>query len=209
MNVFIYALIDPRDNDIRYVGMSKDPIYRLKQHFWKSQINKSTYKNHWLKNLLSNNLYPILEIIEECPEMIWQGRERFWIKYYSYLGCRLTNSTSGGEGLPNLSAESRAKISQKLTGKKLTPEHIKNLSLSHIGKKQTFEHTENIRLGNLGKKKSNNNYPGVTFDRGRWRAYIVYKQKQHYLGRFLIETDAHVAYQNALELVRSNKFHAK
>lgn len=57
---------------------------------------KKTHKNSWLINLRNDELYPVLNILEEYNEDIWEERERHWIEYHKKQGCDLTNNTNGG-----------------------------------------------------------------------------------------------------------------
>ena len=88
--VFIYGLIDPFTNEVRYVGKSINPKRRYKEH-----LNKmtNTHKSAWIKSLLKIGKEPKIEIIEECSGDNWSDREKYWISFYG----NLTNLTEGGE----------------------------------------------------------------------------------------------------------------
>ena len=45
---FIYCLICPKTNILKYIGKSKDPIQRLRSHLSKIHLVESTKKNNWL-----------------------------------------------------------------------------------------------------------------------------------------------------------------
>jgi hypothetical protein len=59
--------------------------------------------------------------------------------------------------------------------------------------------TGRMNLGNP-RKKGTSEYPGVYWDKQtqKWMARIQYKDVLYYLGRFEIEEDAALAYQNAI-----------
>lgn len=119
--VYIYGLVDPVSNKIRYVGKSIDPEARLEQHI-KDQSH--IYKTHWIRSLLGRGLAPtctILEIVK--PGNDWEASERYWIGKGYEEGWPLTNFTSGGEGLRDPSPEVRTKMSAAKKGKKLSEEH--------------------------------------------------------------------------------------
>lgn len=86
----IYTLTDPRDQSVRYVGMTKQPHIRHRQHL---TAPDSTEKGQWVKELLLIGMLPIFSVIE-----IVQGkedaeeREAFWIRYHSATGKCLTNT---------------------------------------------------------------------------------------------------------------------
>ena len=66
------------------------------------------------------------EVIEECEtrEQL-NEREIFWIVYFNCKSPNGYNCTDGGEG-GKLCAEAIAKISAKLTGRKLSHQHCVN-----------------------------------------------------------------------------------
>jgi hypothetical protein len=95
--VYIYKLIDPENNNIRYVGWtSKEIIYRLKQHLKESRLSDKNHRNRWIRSLLSKNIEPIIEVIEVVAYKIKNEREKYWISFYGREN--LVNGTDGGEG---------------------------------------------------------------------------------------------------------------
>ena len=108
--VTIYALKDPRDGAIRYVGKtSRPPKVRLYFHLKKKQ---KTRNRTWLQSLRDAELQAEIAILEELiPQQDWRERERFWIAYYRSVGCDLNNHTDGGDGIDNPDDETRAKWS--------------------------------------------------------------------------------------------------
>lgn len=96
--VYIYILKD-QNNNIRYVGKTTNIKRRLYSHIAEAKLNKSKrYVLNWIRQLLSNNQKPILEVIEECNENNWQEREIYWINYYKELIPNLCNLCDGGTG---------------------------------------------------------------------------------------------------------------
>lgn len=94
---FIYALIDPRTKQIRYVGKSDNPHGRLVEHL---REKGALDKNQWLYNLLREGQQPELRILEEVPlhpPYLWQEREQWWIIHLRKQGAQLTNVVYGGE----------------------------------------------------------------------------------------------------------------
>ena len=94
---YIYALKDPRTNEIRYIGKSNDPEYRFKNHINKCR-DKNTHKRNWINELRKEKMKPILEIIDTVPIDKWKEFEKFYIKKYINEGCKLVNYTDGGDG---------------------------------------------------------------------------------------------------------------
>lgn len=89
-SMYIYTLKDPRDNTIRYIGMSKDPVKRLASHY--SLSDGTGEKQQWLRELRDAGFRPTLEILEkvEYPRMPRQ-RECYWIHFYLKQGEPLLN----------------------------------------------------------------------------------------------------------------------
>lgn len=125
---FIYALVDPITEQVRYIGKSNNPRKRYNAHLTDTRFSK--HKINWIKKLKEQSLVPVLQILEEVSQEIWQERERYWIAFYREHGHNLINETDGGEGMNGWEAtpEVRAKRSESLTGKVRTPETIATLT---------------------------------------------------------------------------------
>jgi group I intron endonuclease len=146
-NIFIYVLIDPSSNQIRYVGKTTDIKRRLRRHINERFIHDS-HKDRWVRKLLENNLRPEIEIVDEVSKTDWVFWEKFYISYFKFIGCNLTNGTKGGDEPPSTKGrkhtlESRLKMSNTKRGKpipwlnngeKRTKKHIENLSKSCKGR---------------------------------------------------------------------------
>jgi predicted nucleic acid-binding Zn ribbon protein len=77
---YIYALVDPTDDVIRYVGKADHPALRLRQHLRPCALNgRDTGANEWLKDLVAEGRCPILKALEVVPEDDWQFAECWWI----------------------------------------------------------------------------------------------------------------------------------
>jgi hypothetical protein len=134
---YIYGLHDPRTGELRYIGKSIRPIERLGNH-----INErtNTHRGHWIAELTRLSLRPVLVIIDSVPaNSDWQSIERVYIAGALEDGCRLTNSTAGGEGIVGLCAESRAKMAITWVGRKHSPETLALMSANRKGRKHTPE----------------------------------------------------------------------
>lgn len=132
-NVFIYALSDPRSNQIRYIGKANNPEDRYINHF-NSARDKNTHKRNWINSVRKDGFRPELLIIDEVPKSDWQYWEKFYISLFKTWGFNLVNYTNGGDGstfgnsgswkkgnIPHnkgvpCNDEIRKKISDKLTG---------------------------------------------------------------------------------------------
>lgn len=131
----LYALIDPRDFSVRYIGYtgSLDLQKRLKGHL----LDKgNTPKIDWINKLKRLGLKPCIKFLRFAT--IEQEAEE--ISWWKSSGAKLTNYLPGGEHGPILKG-----IKQK-------PEHIKNAGLAK--RKTTKEQDEYIRKSYLsGEKK--------------------------------------------------------
>lgn len=109
--VFIYGLLCPIDEAIRYIGKSVMPEKRFIAHL--SGARRQTYDHHtarWIRKLEADNLRPSLVILEELADGAdWRSAERGWITRAQKAGWPLTNSTAGGEGLDYLDPEEKAR----------------------------------------------------------------------------------------------------
>lgn len=156
---FIYGLFDPRTNELRYIGKSNNPKRRLQEHLicarYKKGHNKYLYA--WMGNLLSCNLEPSLQILEEVPIENWQQFEIAYINKYRDLGFRLTNITNGGDGGYGffLTEEQELKrqeaVKKANTGKKATEEKRLKMSLSHKGQRPSEETRKKLSESQKGK----------------------------------------------------------
>lgn len=160
--VYIYGLVDPRNNQLRYIGKAKNPKQRLYYHLKEIENKVSyTHKEAWLKQLKNLSLDPILDILEKVSEYDWKEAEKWWISLVRNIGYDLTNTLDGGEGFS-------AGIHHIFYGKPLSEAHKKKLSDARKGpnnpmygkigpnkdKEFSLEHKENLRLAHLGKKQS-------------------------------------------------------
>lgn len=125
--VFIYALIDPFTFKVRYIGKSIRPKERLMNQL---NENSKTYRTHWIKYLKSRGKRPIQVILQELKdEENWQEAERKWIRIARKHGWNLVNCTDGGDGVINLSGESKERLLKTWKGRKHKPESIEKMRI--------------------------------------------------------------------------------
>lgn len=94
---FIYILIDPRDDSVRYVGMTNDVYARFSQHLRCDSSNIT--KNVWVTELKSLNMMVIMRTIE-IVETVEEARKReiYWMQHYASAGAYLLN-TAGAKSI--------------------------------------------------------------------------------------------------------------
>jgi len=135
--------------EIKYVGQTNEPKRRFNDHI-SSSINENsdsynTYKARWIRKLISNDLMPIIKIIEECENLNQSNlREKYHIDKFTNEGCRLTNSYVSD--VTEFSKDTKEKMSNAKKGKKL--EEIVGLEKS-IELKEYY--SERMKLNNPNK----------------------------------------------------------
>lgn len=137
----IYGLSSSADNVIRYIGQTTQSLHeRFKSHRHDSLKNhKKMHRkiNAWLReNLLNGNKISYHQI---CIGK-WNETEKDCIKAAKTKGWNLLNETNGGQG------------GATFTGKKLTEEHKKKLSIEKMGKRLSDESIAKMAASKRGKK---------------------------------------------------------
>lgn len=146
---YIYALIDPDTDDVRYIGKSIRPHQRLKDH-----MNDTSFchRAHWLQGLKAKGKKPLVLILDRAPEGgDWQSAERYWIALGRDLGWPLTNNTSGGDGVVDLAPESRERIRKAWIGRKHSPESLIRIGNASRGRVKTEASKELMRRKMAGR----------------------------------------------------------
>lgn len=148
--VYIYGLVDPETDEIRYIGKSIRPLQRLQNHM---NEKSNCHRSHWLQSLKRRGMEPTLILFEMISgAWPWQHSERHWIAKGRALGWPLTNNTSGGDGVPDLPPETRAKISSTWKGRKHNPETAEKLRNYRLGVKHTEETKAKMSAAHKGRK---------------------------------------------------------
>lgn len=159
----IYALHDPRDWSIRYIGKANDPNRRMQGHFRRP---KGTAMRRFVSELRALGLSLRVSVLQSCSQEQWQQWERFWIATARASGEKLLNIAEGGNA-PSTTREScrlarlgkkdspevRLKKSLSAKGKAKSPEHIRNAGMAQRGRKFSPEHREKLRIAKLGTKR--------------------------------------------------------
>lgn len=149
MKASIYLLVDPRSEQVRYVGKSIHPGKRLKQHVTYA-ARRNAPINCWVRSLLRADTTPTMMVIEEVPEdKSWEEAERFWIAFFRLAGADLLNLTDGGEGAGNPSAETRFKMGVN-RGRIFGPEVRRRMSQARKGEKRPAEFCAAVSERNRG-----------------------------------------------------------
>jgi hypothetical protein len=139
-NCYIYALVDLRDNSIRYIGKTKNINIRKKTHIRESikSTPGSTKKNDWIRKVYSSGHEIDIIEIDVVIHSEWQYWEMFYIELFKTWGFCLTNMTKGGDGVDN-------------PWKYLTSDQ-RDIRLTKLKQRlQSVEFREKQRLARLGK----------------------------------------------------------
>lgn len=146
--MIIYALLDPRDGAVRYVGKThRTAQRRLRRHLAPCYLAEPTHKARWLRVLVRLGLEPSIVVLETCddPDALCI-RERFWIAHYRAAGARLTNTTAGGDGRgAQHTPEARAKIRAALLGKPKSAGHRRRSAVAQLGRTTSEATREKLR----------------------------------------------------------------
>lgn len=132
---YIYALRDPRDGRVFYVGKTCNLTVRFADHCSGGRREKNPMRRRMILKLRDEGFKPMLHILEKCEGNIWQQREIFWIAEYRRRGYELCNSHIGGFGWPN--------------GVKQNPLVVKQRADAIRGRRKPQEEIERIRQTNL------------------------------------------------------------
>jgi group I intron endonuclease len=151
--VYIYGLVEKEKNVLRYIGKTTNLKRRLKRHISERFLHNS-YKDRWIRKLVDTNKTIDVIILDEVPKTDWQYWEKFYISYYKYIGCQLTNGTNGGDQPPSTKGrkhteESKLKMSKTKKGKPIP--WLNN------GKERTEEHKKNLSKSLKGRQSPNKN----------------------------------------------------
>jgi hypothetical protein len=107
----IYALTDPRNGEIRYIGKANNPSARILQHLEDKGTNYK--KEEWIDELLANGMLPEIITLETTDLDHWKEREIYWIEYGRRQGWNLTNLSGGGTGMSQITNPSFANVMRK------------------------------------------------------------------------------------------------
>jgi hypothetical protein len=92
----IYALVDPRDGALRYIGVTKGPVlFRVDRHYHDSRVK--TPVGGWVFELRRAGYRPDWFVVEYADGFAWRDAESFWIGYFRMIGADLLNVQAGGD----------------------------------------------------------------------------------------------------------------
>ena len=145
-------------NHKKYVGQSINISARFRRH--KSYLRNNMHNNNHLQaawNLYGEENF-IFYIIEECDECMLDEKEIFYISEF-----KLDNNEFGYNVEPGgfynrcISDETKKKISDSLSGRKLSDDHIAKIAAANRGKKRSDESKQ--RMSDNHADVSGKNHP--------------------------------------------------
>ncbi len=108
----IYALKDPENGEIRYIGKANDSEKRLRSHL-RDAKRRTTPVYCWIQKLAKDGKIPKLEVLLICQKEAWPEYERILIAEYRAGGFRLLNVADGGDE-PAITTEQRRENAKKI-----------------------------------------------------------------------------------------------
>lgn len=166
--VKIYVLKHPDTLEVRYVGKTVRSLSRrIGNHIANAKGNKhNKHLSNWILSILKENKRPIIELIEECENSVWEDREKFWISQYT----NLINLTEGGDGCRGFihnritieklrlvnkgrrhTEDFKSNMSKRLKGKPLSKEHVAKIAKANTGRKASEETRRRLSESHKGK----------------------------------------------------------
>lgn len=136
----IYALSDCQGAR-RYVGQTRTPVhYRVNRHVADARRGRAGLRvTEWIRSIDYQVVSEVLEVVQESD---LDERERYWIARLKAEGCRLVNSTDGGNGHTPMSI---AKLSEALKGRPKSAEHRAAMSAARSTPEQRALQAERNR----------------------------------------------------------------
>lgn len=94
----IYALIDPDNEAIMYIGQTVQPLYnRLACHVDKARrLKEKTPKSDWIRGVLAKGKRPKIKLLEIVDDEKKRETENKWIEFYSSTVINVAPAGAGG-----------------------------------------------------------------------------------------------------------------
>lgn len=146
----IYTLKDPTTNEIKYVGKTSQSLKRrLSLHLSvaRNRIHIS-HTSNWIKSLLDNNQYPLIEELDFIEDEDWEWLEQYWISQLKQWGFKLTNQTDGGVGNVRQKSLKNTKRGSWLIGKRRSKEACNNISkgLKELYRRRSYSEEGRLKI---------------------------------------------------------------
>lgn len=98
---YVYALIDPRTGEPRYVGQTEDPTHRMNSHInvvlrYPPEHGPTNALANWIRSLLGEDLEPEIQILETATKRDVSAAEERWVIALNAEGADLLNDKLSG-----------------------------------------------------------------------------------------------------------------
>ena len=158
---YVYALIDPRSGELRYIGKTcRDVAARVSSHMSSARNGSPYHSAYWLRQLIKAGMVPDTMILAHAPHADVANLERRYIALLRDVGAKLTNMADGGEGSPGINKgrkhtlEARRNMSNAQTGRKHTAATRRKIGLANSGRIHSCEARQKMAKSSTGKKHS-------------------------------------------------------
>lgn len=156
----IYGLVDPRTDEVRYIGKSSRGLKRARAHAFPSVLNgcNNHHKARWIAGLKDAGLmFGVLVLGEFASATELDNAERWAIAFAREAGWPLTNILPGGEGGATFagrrhSPETLARMSAVKRGKKKSPEARERMRLAAVERSRRPTEIARIKSLNVGRR---------------------------------------------------------
>jgi predicted GIY-YIG superfamily endonuclease len=141
----VYTLTDPRDNQVRYVGITTNPDQRYRDHI--ALVDYAPVKEAWIRDALANDAVPTLSIIDHADnESDARALEAYWILQFHLAGSKLTNKETAN--ITTAFEEERLIVRLKARALKAKPQPVplQLQELQHINEEVLALKQENQQL---------------------------------------------------------------
>lgn len=89
----VYALMDPGDRRVRYVGITRAALETRLRHHVENPVNSDM--REWMDYLKRNGKEPAIELLTWAPDDDWERFERSWILFFARRGLLLNRDPGG------------------------------------------------------------------------------------------------------------------
>jgi len=180
MDIFIYALIDPRTGRPFYVGKTNNIKVRLKSHRTGRGNTRCAF---YIRGIRSEGLRPEIKILETCSDLEWEEKEREWISKMNQK-YDIVNCSDGGQPGRFISHSllTKERLRRKFIGRPIPQEQREQISKSLTGIKQSSE-TISKRFETMSLNRIAKGLPPIGANHERY--VTIRRERRHAAGAFV------------------------
>lgn len=144
MKYYVYKITNKINGKV-YIGLSKDPVARFSYHYRSRLTIKTRLTQSMKKYGIENFEMTVLEE-HDTKESVKDAEIRLISEHSSQDPAKGYNMTSGGDGCPDLSEESKEKMRQAARLRSPSQETREKMSKSQKGRIMSPEHCKNLSI---------------------------------------------------------------